>query len=291
MKIRVHHRTTYHYDALVGFGTHRFYVRPREHHHLRVREFSIQCTPEARLRWVRDPMENSIALAEFSEKANSLDVIVQFEADVLEGNPFDFILEQHAVKFPFAYAGPDLPALVPCLDQGNAPDALGITEWLRRNLPNPPTDTVPLLTTLNSLIHQTFFYQRRDDPGIQTPDETIRLGSGSCRDLAVFFAAVCRRMGLAARFVSGYLYDPPSTLPGEGNRAHGSMHAWTELFLPGAGWKGFDPTNGILCSDLFIPVAVARFPETVNPIQGAYLNKAQVPNRMECHVEMTDLVP
>lgn len=145
-----------------------------------------------------------------------------------------------------------------------------------------------LLTLLNRLVNQAFLYQRRETPGIQTPDETVQLGSGSCRDFAVFFAAVCRRLGLAARFVSGYLYDPPINGGSGANRAHGSMHAWTEVFLPGAGWKGFDPTNGVLCSDYFIPVAVARHPETVNPVQGSYLGTEPVENQMESWVEIVE---
>ncbi len=289
MKLSVQHETRYHYSKPVGFGTHRLYVRPRENHHLQVGTFRIESEPVGRCRWIRDAMENSIALLDFAEVSAELSVEVTFEAELLDENPFDFILEPHAVNFPFAYEVEELPGLLPYVEMGQSRDSLRVSAWLRRNLPNPPEETVPLLTLLNRLVHQSFLYQRRESPGIQTPDETVRLGSGSCRDFAVFFAAVCRRLGLAARFVSGYLYDPPIDGGPGANRAHGSMHAWTEVFLPGAGWKGFDPTNGILCSNYFIPVAVARHPETVNPIQGGYLGAEPVENRMESHVEMKEI--
>lgn len=286
MKLAVSHVTRYRYAREVGFGTHRLYVRPRENHHLRVGRFGIDCRPRGRVRWIRDPMENSIALLDFNDKAVVLEVTVEFEAELLEDNPFDFLLAPHAVRFPFAYEPEDLPGLLPYLDTGQCRDSLRVSGWLRRSVPNPPEETVPLLTLLNRLVNQSFLYQRRESPGIQTPDETIRVGSGSCRDFAVLFAAVCRRLGLAARFVSGYLYDPPGEDGTGSNRAHGSMHAWTEVFLPGAGWKGFDPTNGILCSDYFIPVAVARYPETINPVQGGYLGETAVENTMESLVEV-----
>ena len=283
MKFNLTHRTVYQYEETVGFGTHRLYLRPRENHHVILDQFELNFTPQATIRWSRDAFENSIALAEFPLKSDRFEITATMTVELLESNPFNFVLDQAAVQLPFAYRPNDLFALQPYLNLSLSPSALGVREWLRTAIPNPPSDTVTFLSLLNSLIREYFFYQRRDEPGTQSADETLRKKSGTCRDLALLFVEICRDLGLASRFVSGYLYDPPVNGLYE-NRAAGSMHAWAEVFLPGPGWKGFDPTNGILTSDNFIPVAVAREPESINPIQGVYLTDHSVPNSLTTEV-------
>lgn len=138
-----------------------------------------------------------------------------------------------------------------------------------------PSETVPFLVALNSLVHRTLTYTRRYEHGIQPSTATLSLGTGSCRDYAVLFVELCRTLGLAARFVSGYLYDSATDSP-----SYGAMHAWAEVYLPGAGWKGLDPTHGIFCNDAFIPVAHAAVAESVNPVQGSYYSNEHVPSKL-----------
>ena len=158
-----------------------------------------------------------------------------------------------------------------------------VLDWAREALGNPskPRQTISFLTDLNMAIHQRIAYERRDEEGTQTPNETLELGRGSCRDMAELFVATSRQLGLAARFVSGYLYEPPH-LDGTDavNVAAGSMHAWAEVYLPGAGWRGFDPTNGLVTDHRFLPAAVANRPDWVSPIQGRYFHVGDVKSHM-----------
>ncbi len=165
-------------------------------------------------------------------------------------------------------------ALAPCLTLRADTEIAALRHWLTRHFPAPPADTVPFLTAVNSAVHQALSYTRRDEPGIQSATSTLSLGRGSCRDYAVFLIELCRLQGLAARFVSGYLYEPPA--PGVTQPAPPAMHAWAEVYLPGAGWRGLDPTRGIFCDDAFVPVAHSAVAENVNPIQGAFYGPSTV---------------
>jgi len=184
-------------------------------------------------------------------------------------------------------------ALSPYLCSTPQPGASKALDWFYTAVKNPnqADNIVSFLSEINQAVFESIAYERRDEEGIQTPDETLAKHTGSCRDMAVLMIAVVRQLGLAARFVSGYLYDPPSDEDGEHifNRAHGSMHAWLEIYLPGAGWKGFDPTNGILANHFFIPTAVASDPVHANPIQGRYYHDEQVPSHMEIELNIEEI--
>jgi len=288
MKLHIHHCSTYTYADKVGFSEHKFYLRPREDHHTRIQDFQLSIFPNAEIKWVRDAAENCFGKAYFTGTSKQMVVDLQMTVAQLQENPFDFVLETHALNHPLQYTPGEREYLLPYfLSQGT--DSAPLLDWIKTMLPVPPTETLPLLTQLNQLICQNITYKRREEMGCQNPGETLQLKSGSCRDMASLYMALCRCLGFAARFVSGYLYEPPTSGLTQTNRAAGAMHAWTEIYLPGAGWKGFDPTNGILAGNTFVPVAVALHPEATTPIQGAYVHLGKVESTLTSEVVITEI--
>ncbi len=292
VRIAVDHLTEYRYDRPVGFGEHSLYLRPRESQTLRVESFALECEPAGKLRWVRDCFNNIVGVVGFGlAESSRLSFHCRMVFAVAEENPFDFILETRATEFPFAYDQRERLALGAFLEP-EEPERWPILEWTRGHLGDlsRPRDTISLLTELNSTIHRTVGYERRDDEGVQSAIETLERCKGSCRDMAELFVAASRHLGLAARFVSGYLYEPPHRDGSAAfNRAAGSMHAWAEVYLPGAGWKGFDPTNGILTDHHFITVAVASRPDWASPIQGRYFHDGSAAAQMRVQLSIEDL--
>lgn len=286
MRFRIQHTTRYNYQEKVGFTEHQLLLRPREDHHARLESFDLRFMPTAKIRWVRDMHENHIAVAQPDGQSKQL--VIQMEAVVAmhQDNPFDFLLSPHATRFPFPYHPFERHALLPYVHGPGAAADPAIARWLGQfRAADWCGDTVDVLTRLNQRLHSGLGYTRRDEPGIQSPSETLSAGGGSCRDYSVLFIEIARTLGLAARFVSGYLHTS-SDGPG---RAEQSMHAWAEVYLPGAGWKGLDPTNGVFCASDFIPVAVSADPEWVNPIQGSYVSSVKVENELETTVQVTKL--
>lgn len=286
MEIRIDHRTRHHYEAPVSFSEHKLYLRPLDNHLRHISKFSVETKPASRQRWVRDAYGNLVLVCNFGlEEATELEFHTQIELSVVDENPFDFILEPYAVSYPFEYKPTDQKALSAYSGVSAKPGELTVLNWFYSAVdqPNQHPNVVQFLSELNEAIRRDIAYQRRDEEGIQLPDETLKLRSGSCRDMAVLFISIVRQLGFAARFVSGYLYDPPVEDGGEHifNRAVGSMHAWAEVYLPGAGWKGFDPTNGILSNSYFIPSGVSHEPKGVDPVQGVYYAKTSVHSSME----------
>jgi transglutaminase-like putative cysteine protease len=275
MKLKVSHLTRYEYDRKVSFSPHVLYMRPRDGALLRVNHFHFNISPDAKIIWSRDYYDNPLAWAHFWERSPTLSIRSEFDVETLESNPFDFILNPGAFTFPFDYEELSkfnlTPYLAPPFDETRSV----LSNWLDEHFVDRPKETVPFLVALNTLVHQSLTYTRRYERGIQPSLTTLQLGTGSCRDYAVLFVELCRTLGLAARFVSGYLYDPEINSP-----AHGAMHAWAEVYLPGAGWKGLDPTHGIFCDEAFIPVAHGAVAESVNPIQGSYYSPDPVPSKL-----------
>lgn len=275
MRLSIRHETRYRYDRPVTFGDHRLYLRPRDSHLLQVESFEVETTPASRQRWVHDWLENVVLVTSFGlDETTELSFHCTTRVRIRDHNPFDFILDPDATAYPFFYRSRLHRSLAPYLGRGRCGSSLRVREWFHGAVPQPVahSDVVAFLADLNGAIRRDIAYQRRDEEGIQSPDETLELGCGSCRDMAVLFMEACRQLGLAARFVSGYMYEPPAD-PSRGrveNRAEGSMHAWAEVYLPGAGWKGFDPTNGMLANQLHIPSAVSDEPRNVDPIQGSF---------------------
>lgn len=282
MRIAIHHVTRYTYPEEVQFTPHRVLLRPRETPHSHVVNMRLEIQPEARVKWRVDPFENQIAGVYFTRPADHINVAASILVELAEGNPFDFILEPYAESYPFAYVASEKKALSPFLEIGSPSSCAKVLPWIWEQFPRMPGGTLELLTEVNRRIRDRFQYVRREEEGVQEPDETLSKGSGSCRDFTRLLIEIARQLGFAARFVSGYLYDPPSGAEHIENVARGAMHACAEIYLPGAGWKGFDPTNGILVSHTFIPCAVANEPKLTSPIQGSYYHpQAQVPSSME----------
>jgi transglutaminase-like putative cysteine protease len=286
MKLSIQHSPRHDYERPVSFSDHALFLRPLDSHRRQVARFEVATTPESTQRWVRDAYGNIVLNCNFGlTESQTLAFETRIELDLQEENPFDFILDSHATAYPFSYREPDLSSLKSFLEAGAGKGAHKALDWFYQAVPSPMqhSDLVQFVSEINAAVRRDISYVRRDEEGIQEPDTTLQLRTGSCRDMAVLFIAILRQIGFAARFCSGYLYDPPV---GEGsdhvyNRAVGSMHAWAEVYLPGAGWRGFYPTNGIMANSFFIPCAVSHNPKFIEPIQGNYFSKTSVASTME----------
>lgn len=287
MVLRVSHLTRYDYAQEVSLSPHQLYLRPRESPSHRVRQFSFNVSPQARLITTRDPQDNFLVWAHFWDRASALNIRTEFEIETLDANPFDFLLKSSAIKFPFTYDKAELFALTPYLAPPFDATQTALRNWLDEHLVDAPKETVPYLASLSSLLQSTLNYVRREEGRSQPSARTLELGSGSCRDFAVLMIELCRTLGVAARFVSGYFYSPPD--PETGKPSPNEMHAWVEVYLPGAGWKGLDPTHGILCDDSFIPVAHSAQADLVNPVQGSYYASVPVPSKLTTQVSVEKL--
>lgn len=275
MFLRVVHLTRCDYSEPVSFAPHALYLRPRDHPHQRLHAFALEITPTARLVATHDPLGNAVDWAYFAPEtpASRLEFRSELLVETLNTNPFDFFLRPTALTFPFNYDVAEHAALIPYLTlRSDSPSADVLRAWLDARLPTPPAETVPFLLALNTAVHRALTYARREEQGIQSAGETLKHGSGSCRDFAVLLVELCRTLGLAARFVSGYVYDPAAT--GATPLLRPAIHAWAEVYLPGAGWRGLDPTRGNFCDDAFVSLAHTAIAEAVNPIQGNFYGSA-----------------
>ncbi len=292
-KLIVNHNTVYRYRQPVGFGDHRLMVRPRDSHDMRVIDTALTISPTAEIRWMHDVFSNSIAVAHFEDQADEL----RFESRiVIEHFGLDtpvFTLDEYAQTFPFCYDADEAADLGRC-DERHYPDPQRrIDTWARGFLERGLNSrTQEVLFQINLAINRQFSYQRRYSVGVQTPVETLNLGSGTCRDLAVFMMEAVRSLGFAARFVSGYLYDPTldpnagETEVNEPVRGASATHAWVQVYLPGAGWVEYDPTNGLVGGANLIRVAVARDPAQAVPLQGTFIGPSDAFAEMEVEVEV-----
>lgn len=266
--LTIRHRTTYRYHQPVRLGPHRLMLRPRESRDLRLISSEVTVTPAAAVTWAHDVAGNAVATATFKAMADHLliDSIARVELDAQAWPVFD--IHASAITFPFQYASDewtDLGALaVP-----QYPDPTErLKKWARGFVRGASTDTLALLKDLSAGVTEWILYQSRDDEGTQSPLETIDRGWGSCRDFAVLFADSARTLGFGARLVSGYLYNPDRDK--RGSQDAGSTHAWAEVFVPGAGWITFDPTNRGVGGFNLIPVAVVRDIEQAVPVSGSF---------------------
>jgi transglutaminase-like putative cysteine protease len=284
MKIRIQHRTTYRYAAPVRLGPHRVMVRPREGHDLHIESSILTIRPAHTTHWMRDVNGNSIALVDFTERANELMIYSELVLDHYDSDPLDFRVEPHALHYPFVYDPWTLPELTAFTHIVFPADAERVRQWLGQFWePGKLVETVSLLKRLNQFIPETFIYKRRHEYGVQRPALTLDKNSGSCRDFATLFIEACRSWGLAARFVSGYMLCEAT------EAGRGSTHAWAEVYLPGAGWKGFDPTSGIMVGSQHVAVAVSRHPEAATPIAGSFIGVPTVFSGIEVDVKLEQL--
>lgn len=265
-RYKILHRTYYNFSAAVQLGPHALRLRPREGHNLRIESSKLDISPPANLQWFFDVEDNSVAIATFDRSTNQLLIESEVIIQQYDQTPFNFLVTDAAADYPFTYAAEDELVLAPYRAAAEEPGDDALAEWIKGIWqPGESLPTFALLQRLNGAIHQGCSYRLREEPGVQTATRTLELGTGSCRDFAQLFIEVARHLGFAARFVSGYLHAPPTTID------FGSTHAWAEVYLPGVGWKGFDPTVGELVGPNHIAVAVARLPESVPPVAGSFV--------------------
>ena len=270
--ISVVHKTTYRYAQPVLLGDHRLMCRPRDSHDLRLIDTGLTISPRARVRWMHDAFANSIAVASFGEEpAAELYFESRFQAEHYPADPGLFELDPYASVYPFHYSFEEMPDLVRTVERHYPDPQRRVDQWARGFLSdNGRRDTMELLLDLNQAVKQQFSYARREEVGTQTPLETLELQSGSCRDFALFMMEAVRSLGFAARFVSGYLYDEALLAAETGVVGGGATHAWMQVFLPGAGWVEFDPTNALAGGRNLIRVAVARDATQAAPLSGSF---------------------
>ena len=257
-------------------------VRPREDHTLHIESASLDISPGAALRWHRDVDDNSVATATFEDTSSQLTITSEVICQHYNSVPLDFIVHESAVDYPFTYEESDAIVLNPyrICSEPVSTDQLGT--WAMNYWKSGESiQTLSLLINMCTGIQQSMVYQARDEEGVQSATETLSLGSGSCRDFAHLFVEATRLLGFASRFVSGYLCTPPN------DADHGAMHAWAEIFIPGAGWKGFDPTQGLVTGHDHIPVAVSRHSGDIPPVAGLYYGQAEA--RLEIGVWVSEL--
>lgn len=279
-RIRIQHLTEYTFSAPVTFNQHRLLIRPREGHDVRIESSKLVISPTYNIKWQRDVFDNSLAVVSFKEPSDKLMIASEVVIQHYDQAPFDFMLEDYAVNYPFNYADAERTDLLAYQQLVFLNDQSAINRWLNQ-FNYLGMNTFSLLMMLNQTISNQFRYQMREEPGVQTPAYTLEHQSGSCRDYATLLIEACRCLGLASRFVSGYLHAPAT------EAGHASTHAWVEVYLPGTGWKGFDPTSGEVTSSQHIAVAVARNPEAVPPISGSFIGSGSNIPSMHVDVKVT----
>jgi len=316
--LSVRHVTTYHYAEPVELGEHRMMFRPRESHDLRLIRTRLSITPQpVDLHWRHDVFDNSVAVANFDCATTWLRFDSMVTLEHFEARLPDYALEVSARSFPFEYPQDEWPDLAPALQRPEpsvevdrwaarfvSPEAVHTGSFLQRRWAAGALGTMDLLRAMALGIREQLRYIRRVERGVQTPAETLRRGSGTCRDFAWLMIDAVRSLGLAARFVSGYIFVPDTTPPAsvatistaarnsidaplaidEG----GATHAWLQVYLPGAGWVDFDPTNSIIGNRNLIRVAVAWSPMQVLPLWGTYVGSANACLGMQVAVSVTE---
>lgn len=283
-KRKIDHVTDYRFDSSVTFLPHRLLLRPRESHGLRIASSKLDVSPAHLIRWQRDALDNSVAVVSFTAPAATLHIASQVVIEHYDEEPLDFVVEEYAALHPFPYGSVDAPLLAPLCSLAWPDDRTTVERWLRRlGMGSNRVETFALLDELNRTISRDFRYQAREEPGVQSPARTLSLGSGSCRDLAALFIDATRQLGFASRFVTGY--HTSNALEAGG----GSTHAWAEVYLPGPGWKGFDPTGGVVTGSDHVSVAVAGHPETVPPVSGSYVGSTGGRPTMQVSVRVVAL--
>ena len=277
-RIKITHKTMYHYHTPVTFGPHRALLRPREGHDVHIASSLLEIEPKASVRWLRDIYGNSIAILTFAEPGRKLSLLSEMNVDLYDDEPIDCLIDPNANSFPFQYAADEQVEIIQYRLPSYPHDGPALQKWLLDLYePGQLINTSELLSKLNTHIYESFQYLRREEAGVQLPCQTLALGTGSCRDYAVFMMEAARHWGFGARFVTGYIRM------GEGQ--HGATHAWTEIYVPGMGWRGFDPTNNKLVGPEHVTVAVAREHEKASPLSGTWEGEPDAFNRMEVSVE------
>ncbi|HET7886431.1 MAG TPA: transglutaminase family protein [Bradyrhizobium sp.] len=273
-RLTIHHKTEYRYARPVAFGEHRIMLRPRVGHDLRLLSDDLRIEPEPmRLRWIHDVFGNSVAIANFDERSDRLAFTWRATVEHNPAEEFALTPDDAAYFYPFLYDPDEFPDLRQFITPQYSDPNGELSAWARQFLDaESPTPTFKILSQMTHGICASFAYRSRHEHGTQHPLDTLQTGSGTCRDYALLMIEALRQLGVAARFVSGYLFVPSNGE--EGHLGGGSTHAWVQVYLPSAGWIEFDPTNGIVGTRDLIRVAVARDPRQAIPLHGTYLGSA-----------------
>lgn len=287
--LTIHHKTVYRYAHPVAFGEHRIMLLPRDSHDLHVLASKLEIVPQPMsLRWIHDVFGNSVAIATFDERAETLSFTSTATVEHDPAEEFALTPDDPAYFYPFVYDDEEFPDLQQFITPQYGDPHGELSGWARRFLDaEGPTPTFNILSGMTHGIREAFTYRKRHEHGTQHPLDTLRTGSGTCRDYALFMIEALRRLGIAARFVSGYLCIP-------GDSAHGyvgggSTHAWVQVYLPSAGWIEFDPTNGIVGTRDLVRVAVARDPRQAIPLHGTYLGPADAFVGMDININVVSV--
>jgi transglutaminase-like putative cysteine protease len=265
------HTTIYRYRHEVSLGSHKLILRPRETRDLRLISHRVTVTPEATVTWAQDIAGNAIATAMFGSRTDLLVIESRARLELTAPVWPVFPISASAIEYPFLHSEDEWTDLG-ALTEPQYGDRNGrFSQWVKGFICRRPTDTLSLLKDISNGVSAHISYESREIEGTQSPNETLLRGWGSCRDFAVLLAEAARVLGFGARIVSGYLYDPENDLVG--SVRSGSTHAWTEIYVPGAGWITFDPTNRSVGSSNLIPLAVARDIRQVVPVAGSFVGR------------------
>ncbi len=271
VRVAIHHHTQYDYDRVVSLSPHLIRLRPVAHSRAVIESYTLTIKPENHVvHWQQDPFGNFVARVDFWEPMKMMSIDVDIVALLVPTNPFDFFLDTYAISFPFEYEPQLKKDLAPYMEI--AEQGTHFKQWLQ-TIDQTPQGTIDFLIMLNKRIFQDIAYTTRMEPGVQTPEETLDLAIGSCRDSGWLLVQTLRKVGLAARFVSGYLAQVVPRIktpddPTELTENSLALHAWAEVYIPGAGWLGLDPTSGMFATEGHIPLACTSEPNGAAPVTG-----------------------
>lgn len=280
--LAIYHQTTYRYKAPLNFEQHRLLLRPRESRNLLLKSHDLLCSPNAVISWAHDVFGNAVATAVFSEASDTL--VIESSAELeLDVDPWPvFEVSANAANYPFLLTEDDMTDLGALRLQSYLDSTGHLHDWAHGFVAGTPTDTLSLLKEVSAGVATQIDYEIREEGNTQSPETTLARGSGSCRDFAALFVDAVRSLGFGARIVSGYLYDAEAQAIGSSGR--GSTHAWAEVYVPGAGWIPFDPTNRSVGGANLVPVAVARHIRQTVPVSGSFLGESESFQSLEVSV-------
>lgn len=281
MIVRIDYRAAYLYDEAVSLSPHVVRLFPRDPLAARIRTLDFRSNPSADCQYRRDLFDNLVARCFYPQEEDTLWFELRMELALEERNPFHFLLESRALCLPVAYDEQEQTLLRPCLAAAPLRDIPADLATI------DASSTVEAITAINRWMFENIRYQRREDGPARPPQETLNARTGACRDTSLLLAAYLRGLGLAVRLASGYLWEGDA--PAADRRAGSALHAWAEVYLPGAGWVGLDPTNGVLCDHHFITTAVGVTPADITPVDGRYYGDRAVGSRLEAALRIARL--
>lgn len=277
MRVGITHRTTYRYRTKVRFTRHQLMTRPRDSHDMRLIEATLATTPAARLSWKHDVFGNSVGLATFDQPSDVLEFVSHIEIDHFPAEPTELpsLIEPYARSLPFAYQAEEVGDLGRFMERNYPDPERRVDAWVKTVLAETGTSTGAFLDGITRTIKRNFAYAPRVSEGTNDPVRTLETKEGACRDFALLMMEAVRAVGLASRFVTGYLYDASLAAGAEPVVGGGATHAWCDVYIPGVGWVECDPTNALTGGQNLVRIATVRAPEQAVPISGGYVGAAQ----------------